>query len=268
MLLPLLTRPGAGSAPPSPQIQNGFQLMYDLKFAQAEQEFGAFEQRYRDNPMGPASEAAGLLFGEFERLGVLESEFYASDSAFSARNKLAADVIVRGRFEVALMQAEALARARLQGNAGDHDALFALTLASGLRADYLALIDKRNLASLHSTKQASVFGNQLLRLHPDCYDAHLASGVSRYLTGSLPPPLRWIARLGGANPDKAGGLAELRLTADRGNLLAPFARILLAIAYVRDKDKASAIRELSRLRTQFPANPLFSREIARLEKQR
>ncbi|MBV8477203.1 MAG: hypothetical protein JOZ36_11095, partial [Acidobacteria bacterium] len=60
MLLPLLTRPGAGSAPPSPQIQNGFQLMYDLKFAQAEQEFGAFEQRYRDNPMGPASEAAGL----------------------------------------------------------------------------------------------------------------------------------------------------------------------------------------------------------------
>jgi hypothetical protein len=77
-----------------------------------------------------------------------------------------------------------------------------------------------------------------------------------------------MARLGGANPDKQGGLAELQLTAARGELLAPFARILLAIAYVRDKDKGRAVLELDSLRKDFPANPLFATEIARLEKPR
>jgi hypothetical protein len=104
-------------------------------------------------------------------------------------------------------------------------------------------------------------------VHPDCYDAHLASGISRYLTGSLAAPLRWMVRLGGANPDKQGGMAELQLTAERGELLAPFARILLAIAYVRDKDRSRAVAQLELLHKGFPANPLFATEIARLEKQ-
>ncbi len=254
-----------GKLPP-PQIETGFHMMYNLNFSQAEKEFSAFEQQHTDNPLGPVSEAADLLFSEFHRLGVLEAQFYENNIVFASRKKLAADPAVRDRFNAALMRAQTLAQARLQQHPSDHDALFALTLAAGLRADYLALIEKRNLAGLHYAKQASAFGNQLLAVHPDCYDAHLASGVSRYLTGSMAAPLRWIALLSGANPDKQGGMAELELTAQHGQLLAPFARILLAIAYARDKDKARALAELQALHTEFPANPLFPREIARLEK--
>jgi hypothetical protein len=78
-------------------------------------------------------------------------------------------------------------------------------------------------------------------------------------------PVRWILRLSGVNADKQGGMQELQLTAERGQLLAPFARILLAIAYVREKDKPRALHELARLRNEFPANPLFASEIARLD---
>ena len=56
-------------------------------------------------------------------------------------------------------------------------------------------------------------------------------------------PIRWLVRIGGLIGDKDQGIAELKLTAERGQYLAPFARILLAIAYVRDKDKPRA-REL------------------------
>jgi hypothetical protein len=246
------------------EIENGFRLMYNLKFTEAEREFSNFQQQHSDNPMGPISDATDLLFSEFQRLGILETQFYEDDAVFAARKQLTADPGVRDRFNGRLSRAEELAHARLLKDPTDHDALFALTLASGLKADYLALIEKRNFASLHYAKQASVLGNQLLAVHPDCYDAHLASGISRYLTGSLAAPLRWIVRLGGANPDKQGGIAELKLTAERGELLAPFARILLALAYVRDKDKKKATAELEILRTHFPDNPLFSREIARL----
>src|SRR5438270_3931011 len=267
-LLALFAAPAVAANVPAPEIENGFRSMYNLDFAQAEREFTTFEQQHSDNPMGPVSQAADLLFGEFQRLGVLETQFYENDSAFAARKKLTADPAVRDRFNAALAHGEELAHARLLKNASDHDALFALTLASGLHADYLALIEKRNFASLHYAKQASAYGNQLLAVHSDCYDAHLASGVSRYLTGTLSAPLRWMARLGGANPDKQGGLAELELTAKRGELLAPVARILLAIAYVRDKDHGKAVAELDSLRKDFPSNPLFATEIARLEKPR
>jgi hypothetical protein len=266
LLVTLLTLPAAAANVADPEIEDGFRAMYNLEFVQAEREFAAFERQHADNPIGPVAEAADLLFGEFQRLGVLQSQFYQSDSAFAAREKLSTDPAVRERFNSALQQGEQLARARLSGDATDRDALFALSLASGLRADYLGLIEKRKLASLHYAKQASAYGKQLLSVHPDCYDAHLAIGVSQYLTGRLAAPLRWIVRLGGANPDKQGGMVELKLTAERGELLAPFARILLAIAYVRDRDKSRALAELEILRQKFPANPLFVTEIARLEK--
>jgi hypothetical protein len=57
----------------------------------------------------------------------------------------------------------------------------------------------------------------------------------------------------------------LQLTAERGHYLAPFARILLAIAYVREKNKPRARELLVSLRDEFPQNPLFAQEITRLD---
>jgi hypothetical protein len=146
----------------------------------------------------------------------------------------------------------------------DRDALFALTLASGLRADYAALIDKRNFESLHYTKLASATGQQLLAVCQDCYDALLATGFSKYIIGSMAAPLRWVLRMGGFPADKQGGIEDLRLAAERGHYLAPFARILLSIAYVREKNNEMALELLTALQREFPANPLFPREISRL----
>jgi len=139
-----------------------------------------------------------------------------------------------------------------------------MTLSSGLQADYAALIEKRNLASLRFTKQASVFGQQLLSVCPNCYDALLATGFSKYIIGSMAAPVRWILRMGGLPADKEGGIADLQMTADHGHYLAPFARVLLAIAYVREKNKGRAIEILSGLQQEFPGNSLFPREITRL----
>lgn len=246
-------------------LDRGFSGLYNLDFASAQRDFSAWEADHPDDPVGPVSEAAGLLFSEFNRLGILEAQFYANDESFTARPKLAADPAVRDRFMTAIVEAGTLARSRLAKDPKDRDALFAMTLSSGLQADYTALIEKRNLASLHYTKESSAWAAQLLAVCPDCYDVHLATGFSKYVIGSLSPPVRWWLRLGGLPGDRQGGIADLQVTAERGRYLAPFARILLAIAYVRDKDKPRAIRLLTGLRAEFPANPLFAREIARLQ---
>jgi len=162
-------------------------------------------------------------------------------------------------------RAESLSHARLAKDLKDPDALFAQTLAYGLQADYAALIEKRNLASLHFTKQASASGQEFLAVCHDCYDAFLATGFSKYVIASLLAPVRWIPRIGWLPADKQGGIADLQTTADHGHYLAPFARILLAIAYVREKDNPRALQLLNGLHNEFPANTLFPPEIAHLQ---
>jgi hypothetical protein len=262
----LLMASRASADLPSLGLNDGFRRLYDLDFAGAQREFAAWEKLNPENPMGPASEAASVLFSEFNRLGVLDAQFYENDSVFSARKKYEADPGQRARFERELSQAERLAQDKLARDPQDRDALLAMTLAFGLRSDYAALIEKRNLASLHYTKEATAWANRLLAADPTCYDAHLASGVSRYIVGSMALPVRWFLRVGGIQGDKQGGIAELQTTAEHGRLLAPFARILLAIAYVREKDTRRAKELLAGLQQEFPENPLFGRELARLEK--
>ena len=256
----------AAASLPSASLDRGFVRLYDLDFTGAQREFESWEKLNPDDPMGPVSEAADVLFSELNRLGVLEAQFYENDSVFAARKAYQPDAAQRTRFEQQLDRAEKMARARLSKDQHDLDALFAMTLANGLRADFSALIEKRNVASLHYTKEATNWSQQLLAVDPTCYDAHLAGGVTRYIVGSMATPVRWVLRMGGVAGDKQGGIAELQATAAQGHLLAPFARILLAIAYVREKDFTRARELLTGLQREFPDNTLFGRELARLDK--
>jgi hypothetical protein len=261
----LAAEPGATGLSTPAALDHGFANLYNMDFADAQKDFSGWQAQHPDDPMGPVSEAAGLLFSEFSRLGVLESQFYESDDAFAARTKLTPDPAVKKCFQSAIQRSDELANTRLAKDKEDRDALFALTLSSGLQADYAALIEKRNLSSLHYSKEATNRAQQLLSICSNCYDAHLATGFSKYILGSMAAPVRWLLRLGGLPADKQGGISDLKLTAERGHYLAPFARILLAIAYVREKDKPRALEMLSSLRTEFPGNSLFPREIARLQ---
>lgn len=265
MLVLLITLQAVADVP-SVRLNPGFRRLYDLDFSGAQVAFEAWEKQNPDNPMGPVSEAAGILFSEFNRLGVLEAQFYEDDSVFGARKKYEADPAQKARFEQQLNRAETLAKSALSHDPKDRDALLAMTMAAGLRSDFAALIEKRNLASLRYTKEATAWANQLLAADPTCYDAHLAGGISRYIIGSMAAPVRWFLRVGGVQGDKKGGIAELQQTAEHGQLLAPFARILLAIAYVREKDTVHAREMLIGLSREFPGNALFDRELARLDK--
>jgi hypothetical protein len=246
-------------------LDRGFLGLYNLDFNGAQKDFSSWERQHPDDPVGPVSQAAGYLFSEFNRLGVLESQFFESDAAFDARPKQNPDPVVHQEFEAAVDQARSLAHVKLNQNRNDQNALFALTMASGLQADYAALIEKKNIASLHYTRESTEWAQQLLAICNDCSDAHLATGFSKYIIGSMSAPVRWLLHMGGLQGDKQGGIADLQTTAVHGHYLAPFARILLAIAYVRDKDKARALGILESLRAEFPGNTLFPREIQRLQ---
>jgi hypothetical protein len=239
------------------EIEQGFQSMYNLDFQKAHQAFSTWEQLHPNDPLGPVSQAAGFLFGEFARLGILESQLFTSDKTFDARSKLSPDPKVRQQFYAAVDRGDQLADAALKQNANDTNALFAKVLALGLRSDYVAMIDKQDLAALSYMKQGRILAQQLLQQKPDAYDALLAVGVENYLTGIKPLPMRWMLRLGGIKPDKEQGIKELEQTAAHGNLLKPFAKLLLAVAALRDKNNPQGCGLLHELAVAYPHNALY-----------
>jgi hypothetical protein len=242
----------------------GYGDMYNLDFTGAHSQFGAWMQAHPADPLGSASDAAAYLFGEFDRLGIIDVQLFADDSRFDSRSKLTPDPAVHKAFEDRADLTNRLGDAALARNPKDANALYAKTLVCGMRSDYALMIEKHDVEALSYSKQASALAQQTLAINPTMYDAHLASGVENYMLSLKFAPLRWILSLTGAGTDRAEGIRLLRVTASQGHYLAPFARMMLAVAAIRDGQPQQARDILTSLSKEFPRNTLYTRERDRI----
>ncbi len=247
-------------------LDQSYRSMYNLRFDAALQMAEQAKSTAKDDPLPWMAQACAILFREFERLHILTSEMFTSDDRFAARSAQSWKPESRKQFEDALVGAERLAQSRLERDKNDVRALFAMTIVNGLRADDAALIEKKNLTALGYTKSANGYAERLLARAPDYYDAYVATGLGKYLVGGKSAPVRWLLRLHGVKGDQEEGLKELRLAADHGHYLAPFARILLAFDDLRHKNRTEARKKLAWLNQQFPNNPHFHEEMAKLDR--
>jgi len=245
-------------------IEDGYRAMYNLQFDRAHRLFAQWEQSHPNDPLAPASNAAAYLFSELDRLHILQAEFFTHDENFRKRVRLSPDPAVKQKFEAALAKSQQLSEQALQRAPDDKDALFAVILRLGLQADYLALIEKRNMAALKVMKTGRALAEKLISEDPRYCDAYLAVGVENYMLSQKAAPVRWALRLGGAETEKDRGLRDLRMTATKGHYLLPYARLLLAVAALRDHDRNRAKDILVGLVKEFPNNRLYAEELARL----
>lgn len=254
------------STPPKqdPLLEQGYRYMYNLKFDAAHDVFRRFKQQRPDDPMGPVSDAAAYLFYAFDRLKILRADFFTQDGNFTEAKKLKLDPQVKQHFEAELDRSKQLSEAALRKSPDDTNALLASVLRMALHADFEALIEKRNSQALGEIKEARQEAGKLLAVCPDCYDANLAIGVENYLLSQKSAPVRWFLRLTGAETDEALGIEKLRIVAEKGTYLKPYARVLLAIAYLRDGNAPEARRLLAELAREFPQNDLFKSELKKL----
>jgi len=256
---------GADVAAPSDELYRGWLKMYDLRFDEAHQIFNQWKQSHSADSLGPTSDAAAYLFSELARLGVLESQLFTDDTRFQDRAKVQPDPRMKTMFDREVQNADMLADSALRVRAADTNALFSKSLNLGLHADFASLIEKRDLAALKYTKDSRTYADQLTAIDPKAYDAFLGPGIENYLLSLKPAPLRVLLRMTGSLVDRQKGIEQLRLTAQFGHYLEPFAKLLLAVAAIRDNDRARARELLSELHNRFPNNPLYLRELNRLK---
>jgi hypothetical protein len=265
-VLALACSTSAANAPQESDLYAGWLKMYDLKFDEAHAAFGAWKQSHPDDSLGPASNAAAYLFSELARLGALESELFVDDSRFKGRAKLRPDPASKALFVQEIAQADRLAEAALQRSGVDSNALFVKSMTLGLRADNAGLIEKRSIAALSYTKESRVYAERLILAKPDAADAYLGPGLENYLLSLKPAPLRVLLRVTGSNVDRERGVQEIRETALHGHYLEPFAKLLLAVAALRDNNPARARELLGELHRRFPHNELYTRELDLIDK--
>jgi hypothetical protein len=271
LLIFALIAGGVGIAAPNatvpsfnPVIERGYRQMYDLNFDEAHRTFAQWELEHPSDPLGPVSNAAAYLFAEFDRLNILHSEFFVDTGLFHRSPKVVPDPEARREFDQELEKSGKLSNSILGATPEDADALFAKILTLGLRADYEGLIERRYFDALKVIKDSRSTAEKLLVIQPNYYDAYLALGVENYLFSLKPAPVRWMLQAGGAQTDRDKGVADLRLTAEKGSYLSPYARLLLAVAALRSKDLPRARELLDALAHEFPHNRLYEQELAHL----
>jgi hypothetical protein len=248
-----------------PELDTGFHLLYELKPEEARRQFEALEMSHPDNPLGSAADAAAYLFEECYRQGVLTSEFFLDDKRFLGKIPLKPAPELRAAFFAADKKAQDLAQLQLKSDPDDPNALFAMALSVGMQADYASLIDKHQLDSLKKIREADTYAKKLLLIAPDAADAYLGLGTANYVIGSLPGIKKFFLGFAGIHGDKKVGIEQLEISADHGRYLKPYAKILLAMAALREKKTEVARAQLTELVAEFPENSLFASELAKLK---
>ncbi len=265
------TDTAASSIAPSPKaaliLDSGFRDLYKLDFSGAREQFQDYQKEQPADPLGKAAEAATYLYEQFNQKGVLTSKFFLDDDKFLGGIDGSAENNHNAAFLAANDAARQAARARLKINPQDRDALLAITMADGMESNYDELIEKKEIPALTLMRQAEAEAKALLAIDPSASDAYVALGTSNYVIGCLPGYKKMFLWFGGIHGDKDRGMAELETAAQDGHYLAPFAKILLALASEREHQNERARVLLTELTKEFPENPLFAHELVLLNER-
>lgn len=247
------------------RLDDGFHAMYSHQFAKAEGIFADYQRSYPDDPFGYAAQSAAVMFGELNRLHLLESAFEEGEDERSVTKSVGEpDPHVRLRIFDLALRTEHLSEARLKADPKDETALYSMMLAKGLEADYNALIEHHYWSSLRLGSQGESWARQLLKVDAGACDAYLFIGIPEYVFGSLPAPLRWVVSLAGYKGRRSAGIEDLERTTEQGHYLKSYAKIVLVLIYLREHNRPTAARLMDELHAEYPENPMFAKQAARL----
>ena len=254
--------PSAADTAPDPFVPI-FNRLYNYDFATAH---AMLDERQRAEPADPlpySVRAAVYMFSEFERLQILETDFFVDDENMvdGQGHRQKPDPEVKRRLFATLDEARARAGVILASDPNHRRALLAMVMAAGVAADYVGFVERRQWKGMSLTRETNRYAQRLLALKPPVYDAYMNVGSLEYVVGSLPFFIRWFVRFDRIEGDKRKGIEQLKLVAQHGTYYGPFARILLAVASLREGKLADARLIVAQLAANFPENPLLKREL-------
>jgi tetratricopeptide (TPR) repeat protein len=238
----------------------GYEALYNLDYETARRRFQKMIELAPDHPAGPQCMAASLWIQQLNESWELKSTLY-SDKAYK-NEKAKVDQRKVEEFRKWTRRAKQLSEARLKRNDRDVEALYFLGAAEGLEAAFSAAVERKFMSALRTGSSAVDHHRKVLELSPQFYDAELTIGLQKYIIGSMPLPLKMLAKTVGVSGSKKRGLKELEHVAHDGHMGRDVARVLLIDLYKREKRWDDAIATGRELSQRYPRNYLFKLQIA------
>jgi len=238
----------------------GFEHFYSLEYDAA---IAEFEKEVAAHPTDPEPYnhlAQAFLYRELYRAGALESELVTGANPFLRRAKVEPRAEDLARFDNAIAKAMKFAQARLDKNAAEPRALYAMGVAYGLRGNCGFLLRKTYMDALRDATKARKLCNQVVELEPRNIDARMMQGAHDYIVGSLPGYIRFLGFLSGIRGDKEGGIRTLLQVANQGTNNKMDAKILLGVIYRRERRPQDALAMLAEITARYPRNHLYRLE--------
>ena len=241
--------------------EKGYEALFNLDYDVARQKFKEVARLYPDDPTGPHMLATTLWLETLNQARRLQAAIYSTQS-FYAETEDKADPRVLEDFRDLTRQATQLARARLQRNPRDPQALYMLGATESLQASFAATVERRFIAALRFGSSSVDMHRDMIKLNPNFHDAELTIGMYDYIVGTLPLPARMVASIAGIHGSKKRGIQTLERVAKEGQWTRDDAKVLLIAIYKKEKRFPEALALSQELRGKYPRNYLFRLETA------
>jgi tetratricopeptide (TPR) repeat protein len=238
---------------------------YNLEYDKAVSQFERIEKAHPDDPFAIVHMLQAVVFRELYRLNLLDTTLYSHDGFLSGR-AANGDPAVRAQVDQLNAQAVKLCDNRLAKNPNDVDALYVRGVARGLKATYIALVDKSFVSALRNAVAARHDHERVLQIDPKYTDAKTVVGAHNYVVGSLPMPVKMLAGIAGLGGSKKRGLEYLEDASKEGHESSVDARVALALFLRREGRYGDAANIVETLTKQYPRNSLFALENCNLLK--
>ena len=267
--LPVCATPSVPAGPyradEDPQVKLALDDFYNLEYDKAVSQFERIEKAHPDDPFAVVHILQAVVFRELYRLNLLDTTLYSHDGFLSGR-AANGDPAVRAQVDQLTAQAVRLCDDRLAKNPNDVDALYVRGVARGLKATYIALVDKSFISALRNAVAARRDHERILQINPKYTDAKTVVGAHNYVVGSLPIPVKMLAGIAGLGGNKKKGLEYLEDASKEGHESSADARVALALFLRREGRYGDAATVVETLTKQFPRNSLFALENCNLLK--
>jgi hypothetical protein len=254
-----------GTAAVSPRLEElqekGYEALFNLDYEVARQRFKEMARLYPDDPTGPHMLAATLWLETLNQARRLQAAIYSTQSFYAATEDRP-DPRVLKDFSDLTRQATQLARARLQRNSRDPQALYMLGATESLEASFAATVERRFMAALRFGSSGVDTHRNVMKLDPNFHDAELTIGMYDYIVGTLPLPVRMLASIAGARGSKKRGIQTLERVAKEGQWTRDDAKVLLLAIYKKERRFPEALALSRELQGKYPRNYLFRLETA------
>ena len=154
-------------------------------------------------------------------------------------------------------QALRLAEERVLAHPDQADAHYQLGSTIALLATYSAMVDGQVFSAFKFARRAYKANGRALELDPQRKDAGLTIGAYQYIISMRSLPVRWLAKIGGLDGDKARGIAMIEAASRYPGENQTDAQLLLSMIYNREQRYDEALDLLTDLQARYPDNRLL-----------